>query len=449
MKVWVGLPGFTLDMPSPLQIGSSVNNALKMLYSAGMPSTTPVFFAGHSLGSIIVQDWLNDGNYPTAKGLIVSGGYIQRKYLWPSTNFSVPTLTAGGELDGQCRVTRLVESLYTQVIKRGLESRFPVIILRGHNHWQFAGEGNIPLAVKNNDLVAEIDQATAWKRTADVYNDYLASRLGITGSGNVLASYIADTKKFAQPVIAAYEKEGARYWNAPAQYGGPNEKDCVSGVCNTVSQAAKDAQIVIAGDIPGWTVQASNNYADFSQTSQPQITSYATSKSLNVATSAQGYWDLLDSTLDGGSTVTSANELDTKLASRQCILVKGANYVKSSVPFSVDDQSFCSIANANTYKWALSTAETATRSRFNTYGTKYEFGADVTKSSEFLFKEAALQYNNAKDSAGNKIVSVDAPSYKTSIDANPACNHYCKLLSPARAMEWIYVDSLRDKRTLG
>lgn len=29
---------------------------------------------------------------------------------------------------------------------------------------------------------------------------------------------------------------------------------------------------------------------------------------------------------------------------------------------------------------------------------------------------------------------------------DPGCYHYCKLLSPARAVEWILVDGLRRKR---
>jgi len=40
------------------------------------------------------------------------------------------------------------------------------------------------------------------------------------------------------------------------------------------------------------------------------------------------------------------------------------------------------------------------------------------------------------------------PIPRPSLVPDPGCFHYCKLLSPARAMEWLYVDSLRLKRGL-
>ena len=60
-------------------------------------------------------------------------------------------------------------------------------------------------------------------------------------------------------------------------------------------------------------------------------------------------------------------------------------------------------------------------------------------------------------------VRVSSPAQKTERDyrkkhfpfprpssvPDPGCFRYCKLLSPARAMEWIYVDGLRRHMPLG
>jgi len=59
MNLFIGLPGFKiLDTPSPLEISGAVQETLKMLYSAGLDENAPIFFSGHSLGSIMVQDFL-------------------------------------------------------------------------------------------------------------------------------------------------------------------------------------------------------------------------------------------------------------------------------------------------------------------------------------------------------------------------------------------------------
>ena len=63
---------------------------------------------------------------------------------------------------------------------------------------------------------------------------------------------------------------------------------------------------------------------------------------------------------------------------------------------------------------------------------------------------AALRYDAEDLPSGRKGLRVGSPMIKTSIDLpkipllpDPACYHYCKLLSPARAMEWLLVDGLR------
>mmetsp|Transcript_8950 Transcript_8950/g.1296 ORF Transcript_8950/g.1296 Transcript_8950/m.1296 type:complete len:89 (+) Transcript_8950:67-333(+) len=54
-----------------------------------------------------------------------------------------------------------------------------------------------------------------------------------------------------------------------------------------------------------------------------------------------------------------------------------------------------------------------------------------------------LEYNESSDSTQ---VVVQAPYMATPVDywiSSAAGFHYCKVLSPARVMEWMYIDSLR------
>jgi hypothetical protein len=66
------------------------------------------------------------------------------------------------------------------------------------------------------------------------------------------------------------------------------------------------------------------------------------------------------------------------------------------------------------------------------------------KSSFFFLKK---EYNNKNDPNTQKpIVEIRSPMMKTPIDYPIALArgfHYCKVLSPARAIEWIYTDSLK------
>merc|ERR1719428_2222088 len=101
--------------------------------------------------------------------------------------------------------------------------------------------------------------------------------------------------------------------------------------------------------------------------------------------------------------------------------------------------------------------------RFAKYGQKYTFGADLLKQGGPLFLDSRLEFNEVAGADGDKVIEVVSPMQKTEIDywkkhfgpiprpssvPDPGCFHYCKLLSPARAMEWIYVDSLRLKKGL-
>ena len=53
---------------------------------------------------------------------------------------------------------------------------------------------------------------------------------------------------------------------------------------------------------------------------------------------------------------------------------------------------------------------------------------------------------NKTTATGRPIVDVKSPCMRTPLDYPikfSAGFHYCKLLSPAKALEWIYIDSLK------
>eukprot|EP00928_Gymnodinium_smaydae_P056193 TRINITY_DN39612_c0_g1_i1.p1 TRINITY_DN39612_c0_g1~~TRINITY_DN39612_c0_g1_i1.p1 ORF type:complete len:568 (-),score=72.18 TRINITY_DN39612_c0_g1_i1:134-1837(-) len=486
MPLWVAILDTSVPLaptPMPFEIGAGIDSALKAMEKQGLDlSTVKLFYGGHSLGSVFIQDHLHSyfgstgplGGKVQVLGQVLMGGFIQRKYVFPEWSYPVTTLTVGGELDGLARPTRLAEAFYAS---KGRPD-FPVVIIKGMNHMQFAS-GEAPMLVRSRDLQPEISAESAFANVASVIAPYFEQLAGVDAStgGLELALRQRETEAFLKPILAAYEMEGARYINAPAQIGGPRQDQCVKGGCPSKSKWVPRAQEIISA-VEGWKLDIDNEFVDCSSTPLtgaefhlPVIKNDTASKTISMTTYTQAYWD--DATpswfdwkeifdyFDTGFIPTSAEELGSKLASRQCTLIQGAG--QPDTPFSVDDPDFCKQANMEAYQWALQNAGTTAAERFAKYGQKYTFGADIPKSGGPLFLNARLQFKEVTGADGEKAIEVSAPMQKTEIDywsrhfgpiprpsfiPDPGCFHYCKLLSPARAMEWIYVDSLRLKKSL-
>ena len=76
------------------------------------------FFAGHSEGGAMLQEFYTPKTKDVITAQILMGSYITRVFK-KDYHFSydyAPTLTIGAELDGLCRVTRMAEAFYTQMI---------------------------------------------------------------------------------------------------------------------------------------------------------------------------------------------------------------------------------------------------------------------------------------------------------------------------------------------
>jgi hypothetical protein len=148
---------------------------------------------------------------------------------------------------------------------------------------------------------------------------------------------------------------------------------------------------------------------------------------------------VLNSVADDGADFTSAIEIATKMASRQFVFLTG-----TAAPSSLDDGNRCQAINEAAWSLALSTASPAARARFAAWpGRPLRPVADKTPTPNggpwFIWNY--LQFVDA----GGDHVKVQSWSSFTPLDglAYGAGTHYCKLLSPARALEWIYTDGLR------
>lgn len=151
---------------------------------------------------------------------------------------------------------------------------------------------------------------------------------------------------------------------------------------------------------------------------------------------------------DTGYMPITAVELRTKMNSRESVYTKAG---QSNVSFDETDGDHrrCSEINQKAIDYALSHVGKDTASRFAKFGQPYQVADDIDVCAAgpcWIWKE--LQYDVTDD--GNA-VSLSSPQFVTPVDfwlKMSAGFHYCKILSPARAVEWMYVDGLRAKYSL-
>ena len=443
-SLWVGIPEFTFNTPESVEVSGRIKNMIASLHDAGMMNTTRIFFAAHSLGGNVLQEYLF-GERETGFAQVLMGSYLLRKYR--DETYPISTLTIGGELDGLCRVTRIMESFYHSVIKASNRTKavtnFPVVTVAGMTHMQFAS-GDPPPMVKERDLRPEISEAQAHTAVASLVNTFISLHLGDPQSLSVLSKAVETTELFMQPIITAFELEG--YYNFKPPCNSQPPSSCLLG-----SMWSSRAQEIMGGLKEAWV----NNTDQFHPVYQlnsvhfPHISNNCSSPThqcvLQTGTVTQNVYDELDD-FDTGFVPISASEMRVKMSSRQAIM-ESAGY--RNVNFNTSDGfSICKVINEESYNSALKNASNTTAARFQKFGEPYVMGDDEDPYNIGpVWILNPLKYKKTVGSTGNDVVEIRSPMLRTPLDFYIkviAGFHYCKLLSPARAMEWIYVDGLRD-----
>jgi len=155
---------------------------------------------------------------------------------------------------------------------------------------------------------------------------------------------------------------------------------------------------------------------------------------------------------DTGFLPVSARELKMKLKSRQA-LWQAAGVLGPDAPLDATDAlDRCREINQKAIDWALARASESARRRLNATGKTIATGADAgTCAAGPCWIWDPLRW--AEDATGVVIRSVTfatenkndlGPCGEDKLIPCAAGMHYCKGVSPARVLEWIYTDSLRN-----
>ena len=482
--------GIVLALPPNANLAAGV----RTLRERGAAS---VYLVGHGMTSagIVIQDWTaSHGQSLGINGLVLLNGFLKRHHrpcvrrcasLWSAARprrslryplgylkdaahdcaavcdgpgdlvpqFPTPTLTLGAELDGVVRVTRIAEAYHTQASGAG---RHVVLVVPGANHAAAFGSGQAPLEVAARDLASEVAPAAAVQTYAEHIAAFVYGHLGLA-RGPGLASAKAWTAQFFAPILEAFvQLEGSWFFSAADdEHGGSawaaQAQPLLAGLDAKYKWATADEFRMLSDEplIPPYyrprhrpkvTISGSA-VASFtvSQLRYIQLSLTEVGFGLNgFAIIKEEKSRVLDVVEDDGFGPVSAREIATKLASRQLV----TNRSGMPAPPSLDDGDRCRAINNAAVAWVLANAGNATVSRYRKHGVPLLTAPDrkpiISAGPAWIWSYLAYSHED-----GALRVSSYAAFYP--LDANPygAGNHYCKLLSPARALEWIYTDSLR------
>lgn len=472
-NLYVVIPAFLLDIPEPLVLSKGITDAKNKLYAAGFPKGAPIVYSGHSLGGAMLQNYV--ATCTDCPLQILMGSGLLRKYNNATSPYPVPTLTLDGTLDGLMRVTRQAENYYHYIHPGNGDAdnyfKFPVVLFEGMNHMQFAS-GTPPSNVAKNDLAPEISNTSAWSMTATTINDFLNANLQIARASveaaakQNLQKEVRETGNIVRPIILSLRAEGFKHFKPPCNSDYPMP-ECpayprypskakgttpqVNCTCGTpwVQNVAMQTMTNLS-DVTIVSTDAIHPVSDITPVHLPHVWSKCAQEkgcTLNVTTVTYPVYDVLDG-IDTGFYYTSASELKVKLKSRQAMWlaagVPNVNYNKTDVNVNT-----CRDINIQSYEFALDNAGAEALARFKKIGQPLEFGDDIFNGNAGpIWIGSKLKYTEAADKSK---VTITAPCTHTPVDyfiKKAAGFHYCKVLSPARAMEWIYIDGLRNKGSL-
>jgi len=435
--------------------------------------------------------------------MILMGSFLTRKFKTgataegqPQVEFPIPVLTIGAELDGLCRISRIAEALYTQVTfaedPASAVHSLPVTTIAGMNHMQFAS-GTPTSRVAKLDLEPEITEDAAHAAVAADSAAFMSALLDIV-SWSSIESRAATSTAAMKPITDSLELESYTHFLPPCycetedEYGYLEYGTCLSSpncsggvrwteqVSMDSMAGASDLGIIVQNTdsihlvteerpschlphIHGNPVNNANPgngdtppICELSVTEAGQCTLVLTSVTQPLYKN-DGMKDLQDT----GTDPIASLELRSKLKSRQSVQ-EAAGF--QNVSFDVTDATVskggtddrCAEINQKSIDWAYAALSSSAQARYDMYGQKLQVGPDLTTCAAgpcWINADLVFKTDDTTGTAtvqGTMMGTENYNKYPCGEDALLPCAtgfHYCKLLSPARAVEWMMVDGLR------
>ena len=356
--------------------------------------------------------------------MVLLGSYINRNTRLE--DYTKPVLTLSAELDGQTRITRIAVD-YEQLLGNTTESsksiyRTPVINIRGASHAQFAS-GPMPPRVKKLDLKPVISEQEAH-----------------AAIGRSVSSFLAVTFSSAQAIVDASKKRLDDAFNDSGKRFLPLLQIKALDVKGGASPWALECQKMMARYLAS-KIRVQNTIFEATQAflkSKPSLNKQGSSVVINT-TALVSY---VKNPFDFSSKLQSPIEIDVKMKSRGAIKQALNATIPNSFDFEKDEDLTCRNLNEMAYKLALKISTPDAQARYRAQSRQITFKDDIVYGTGLQWSSQPLVIEESD--AGLVVQGVALVTSVTS-PFFPGM-HYCKVLSPYRAMEWINVDSLRTHK---
>jgi hypothetical protein len=444
VALWVAVPQFSNDQVTVAAMSTAIPQVLnELLQIYGLPARAQLVMAAHGAsGAAMINFSATSTILPNITALALLGYAPPASTTIPAALANTPILTVSGTLDGIFNVVALAAFSHAQQTQTTLAAHSSplhaannsflrvVLAVPGMSHCQWSMQP--PAAALQADLAPELSKQAATNQSAFRVAIFLAAVLGRDTALSTLQELTNETAALVAPIIQALLAEGF-YGFAPPCYQPHGGASCQPG-CPWLSQHAQ----AIMGGTNGTAVQVHNvdlfwpvnevfphDYLPLINNTCPAFQQPCT---LDTRTITELYYTPAS---------VSAVEMMCKLNSRQRVLQHAG--LPTPDFNATDGGPRCAEINAAAYSWALTHASPDALARFARIGRPLVMIDDDNIIVYPLWSSRRLSFTPA-----GRAVHVQSPTMRYPTKAPVVGGlHFCKLLSPARAIEWIYVDGIR------